>query len=142
MRSDVGLAVALFVLGSLACGSKQSAAPPAQAPTEERALHVVSATVLTNGCDNLGKADAKLAESAMTKLVDGCTEVSGGKFIFTATLLPGGRIEIAPGKDQPPVVPICVLKNELRHKMAIKSPCTLDVELDEKSVALPDAGAR
>jgi hypothetical protein len=96
----------------------------------------VNATVLANGCQSLGKPNAQLAERAMYDLVEGCTSVPGRTARFVATLEPGGRISIsaAPGSAQ--VVPICVLKHVLAHKVALSKPCMLDVKLEQSAVAI------
>ena len=60
---------------------------------------------------------------------------------FTATMLPGGRIEITQSPGQSESVPICVLKNELRHKVPLTQACKLEVQLEEGTIALPDEGA-
>jgi hypothetical protein len=102
---------------------------------------VVNATILTNGCQELGRANAKLAENAMYQLVEGCSSVPGGSAQFRATLDPGGRIEIAASPGQPDVVPICVLKHSLQHKVALARPCRLDVKIAQTSVPVAvDAG--
>jgi hypothetical protein len=101
----------------------------------------VNATIVANGCQNLGAASGRLAERAMYELVEGCTSVPGGTARFHATLQPGGRIAIAAGPGQPEVIPICVLKHSLLHKVPLTGPCGLDVKLDETSVTVTrDAG--
>jgi hypothetical protein len=95
---------------------------------------VVNATVLANGCQELGKANGRLAEKAMYELVEGCSTVPGGRSRFTATLLPGGRIEIQAGPGQPDVVPICVLKHPLVHQVPLAKPCRLDVKIEQTSL--------
>jgi hypothetical protein len=106
-----------------------------------RAAKVVNATIVTNGCQNLGAASARLAERAMYDLVEGCTSVPGGTARFHATLQPGGRIEIVAGPGQPQVIPICVLKHSLLHKVRLVGPCGLDVRMEETSVAVTRDGA-
>jgi hypothetical protein len=102
---------------------------------------VVNATILTNGCGELGRTNGKLAEQAMYELVEGCSSVPGGSAQFRATLLPGGRIDIAAAAGQPDVVPICVLKHRLVHKVPLANPCRLDVKIEQTSVAVGvDAG--
>jgi hypothetical protein len=103
----------------------------------------VNATILANGCQDFGRTNAQLAESAMYQLVEGCSSVPGGRSRFQATLQPGGRIEIAAGPGQPQVVPICILKHSLVHRVALAKACRLDVRIEETSVpVLLDAGAR
>jgi hypothetical protein len=134
------VALGVVVLLTISCGSGQ---PPvsAQSAPPGRAARVVNATILTNGCQELGKTNAKLAETAMYQLVEGCASVPGGAAEFLATLQPGGRIEIGAAAGQPDVVPICILKHSLLHRVALTKPCRLDVKIEQTSVALPvDAG--
>jgi hypothetical protein len=102
----------------------------------------VNATILTNGCQHLGATNAKLAERAMYQLVEGCSTVPGGSAQFEATLEPGGRIAIAAAPGQPDVIPICILKHSLQHKVALAKPCHLDVKIAQTSIPVPvEAGA-
>jgi hypothetical protein len=102
----------------------------------------VNATILTNGCQDLGPSNAMLAESAMYQLVEGCASVPGGTAQFQATLQPGGRIEITAAAGQPDVVPICILKHSLLHRVPLVNACRLDVKIEQSSVAMPaEAGA-
>jgi hypothetical protein len=95
---------------------------------------MVNATILANGCHDLGHENARLAERAMYELVEGCSSVPGGSAQFEATLEPGGRIDIAGTPGQPDVVPICILKHSLQHKVALTKPCRLDVKITQTSV--------
>jgi hypothetical protein len=117
--------------------------PPTTAqPTVGPSAQVVNATILTNGCQNLGKSNSMLAEAAMYHLVEACRSVPGGVAQFEATLEPGGRIGIAAAPGQPDVVPICILKHSLLHNVPLKTPCKLDVKIEQTSVVMPaDAGA-
>lgn len=143
MRFALALPVFLF-----ACASTPPAEPPPPPPTTAMpssggpSAQVVNATILTNACQGLGKSNAMLAESAMYHLVEACTSVPGGSAQFEATLEPGGQIDIAGVPGQPAVVPICILKHSLQHKVPLKAPCHLDVKIEQTSVAMPtDAGA-
>jgi hypothetical protein len=110
-----------------------------------KTTHLVSATVLVNRCATLGAANAKLAETAMTRLVDGCGDFSGNSVRFTATLLPGGAIQFEPRQDQSESIPICVLSHPLTHQVHLKASCSLDVQLETSSLVLPktsDGGAK
>jgi hypothetical protein len=141
---------ALALVGLLAaCAStpppvERELPPPTTAgPTTGPSAQVVNATILTNGCQHLGKGNSMLAESAMYHLVEACTSVPGGSTQFVATLQPGGRIDITAAPGQPDVVPICILKHSLLHKVPLKTPCQLDVKIEQTSVAMPtrlDAG--
>jgi hypothetical protein len=136
----------------VACGPKEPPAstaptqpsalePSAREPTA-RAAQVVNATILANGCQNLGRANGELAEKAMYKLVEGCASVPGGTAQFGATLLPGGQIEIAAAPGQPGMVPICILKHPLVHKVPLSKPCRLDVKIEQTSVPVGGDGGR
>ena len=133
----------LGLLGLLGCGTR----PPPEAvvttaPSAGPAAQVVNATILANGCQDFGRANGRLAESAMYQLVEGCTTVPGGASQFAATLLPGGRIEIAAVPGGPDVLPICVLKHALTHKVALAKPCRLEVKIEQTSMTVAfDAGA-
>jgi len=139
VRAAVVLAVAV-----MACGPKGT---PAGAPAPEpapagRAAQLVNASILANGCRDLGASAARLAEGAMYQLIEGCSSVPGGKAQFQATLQPGGRIEIVGVAGQPDVVPICILKHSLLHNVPLTKPCRLDVKIEQTSVSVPvDAGA-
>jgi hypothetical protein len=95
---------------------------------------MVNATILANGCHDLGHENARLAERAMYQLVEGCSSVPGGSAEFEATLEPGGGIDIAAAPGQPDVVPICILKHHLQHKVVLTRPCRLDVKIAQTSV--------
>ena len=137
-------AVVLPLFMAAACAPRSAApAAPAPPPPPPRTVQSVTSTVLTNGCEALGMANAKLAEAAMYQLVEGCSSVPGGTAQFSATLLPGGRIEIASVAGQPDVVPTCILKHSLLHRVALAKPCRLEFKIEEKSLPVPvDAGAR
>jgi hypothetical protein len=131
---------ALVVLIACSCAP----AAPSKSAREAgpgRAAKVVNATIVTNSCQTLGAESARLAERAMYDLVEGCASVPGGTARFHATLDPGGRIEITAGPGQPQVIPICVLKHSLLHKIRLVSPCGLDVDLEETRVAVAPSRA-
>ncbi len=118
---------------ALAAGCSRSS-PATQSPAKGAAAQMVNATILANGCHDLGHENARLAERAMYQLVEGCSSVPGGSAEFEATLEPGGRIEISGTPGQPDVVPICILKHSLQHKVALAKPCRLDVKITQTSV--------
>jgi hypothetical protein len=129
------VALASLVLLAAACASPP---PPASAPVAPEpagpSAQLVNALVLTNGCQDLGRKSAMLAEQAMNALVEGCASVPGGTMQFHATLQPGGRIEISAAPGQPEVVPICILKHALVHRVPLTRPCPLDVKIEQTSV--------
>lgn len=149
LRPALFASVALCSL--VACGPKEppatassataaSEASDASASASAPAAQMVNATILTNGCQALGAANAKLAERAMYQLIEGCSSVPGGKAQFEATLQPGGRIEISGVPGQPDVVPICVLKHSLQHKVPLTQPCRLDVKIEQTLVPMAKDG--
>ena len=137
MRTWVGSALLeTFVVAQAAC----SPPPPAHVAVIPLATaHTVSAIVLVNHCANLGAADAKRAELEMNQLVEGCGAFTGGSVRFTATLLPGGAIQFEPGPDASASIPICVLSHPLKHTVHLQKSCSLDVQLEVSSIALPRA---
>ncbi len=123
--------------------------PPATAPSAPVAapgpppVRTVTAVVLVNGCAVSGVENARLAQTAMNQLVDGCGGFTGDQVQFTATLLPGGAIQFEqrPGASQS--IPLCVLNHPLTHRVRLQKACSLDVRLEESMVAVPrlaDAG--
>jgi hypothetical protein len=147
VRSLVPATLAVFVgaLGATSCAARPAQQPEAPAPPPARGptAQVVNATILANRCQQLGRANAQLAERAMYDLVEGCAAVPGGTAQFEATLEPGGRVAISGVPGHPDVVPICVLKHALVHKVPLAKPCQLDVRLEQTAVAIDrgDAGA-
>jgi hypothetical protein len=131
LRSLVPLA---FVVASAACAARSTPQPVAHPPPST--AQVVNATILANGCQSLGQPNAQLAERAMYDLVEGCTSVPGGDARFEATLEPGGRVVISAAPGHADVVPICVLKHALVHRVALSKPCQLDVRLEQTEVGL------
>jgi hypothetical protein len=107
---------------------------PAPTSGPVRSAQVVNASIVANGCQTLGAHVAQMAERAMDELVEGCASVPGSMARFHATLLPGGRIEIAVGPGQPEMIPTCIVKHSLIHRVPLSKPCGLDVKLEEKSV--------
>jgi hypothetical protein len=136
-----GLAV-LACAGNPAPPPDQGEPPDEAEPTMARG---VNATVIVSKCPDAQRIKVRTAQDAIQKLVGPCAKVPGGKAHFSATLLPGGTIELASPAGDPAegVVPTCVLHNRLLHRVPLKSPCTLDVELDERTVVVEpaDAGA-
>ena len=149
MTVSIGVSTLVSILGAAACGS---APPPATAtpapsppPTASAApAHTVSAVVLVNGCAHFGVDNARLAQAAMNQLVDGCSSFAGDRVQFTATLLPGGAIQFEPRPEGSQSIPICVLNHPLTHRVHLQKACSLDVRLEEGTVAVPrsaDAGS-
>jgi hypothetical protein len=83
-------------------------------------------------CGKVANMNAKSAQRTMRQLVEACEEVPGGSAEFTATLWPDGRIELATVDGGVGTVPVCVLRHELKHKVAVSKPCTMNVHMSEK----------
>jgi hypothetical protein len=125
----------------LACGG--APAPPPSAPPAAAAppaAHAVTAVVLVNGCAHFGVENARLAQTAINALVDGCSSFTGERVQFTATLLPGGAIQFEPGAHDSAAIPICVLNHPLTHRVQLQKACSLDVRLEQSSVVVPKSG--
>jgi hypothetical protein len=84
-----------------------------------------------------------LARDAIRKLVDPCATIPGGRAHFAATLKPDGTIELASPTGDPAegVVPTCVLRNRLVHRVMLKQACKFDVKLEERPVRGPQSDA-
>jgi hypothetical protein len=141
--STVRAVVSAFLAAQVALTSCGPSGPAqsAQGNVARRDAKIVNATIVTNGCQNLGAESARLAERAMYDLIEACSSVPGGVARFHATLQPGGHIEITAGPGQPQVIPICVVKHSLLHKVRLVGPCGLDVRLEETSVTMARDGA-
>jgi hypothetical protein len=149
--SLTSLAAANAIAALIACAACASTpAPPSASPATAATpaptsppAHTVSAVVLVNGCAHFGVENARLAEAAMNQLVDGCSGFTGERVQFTATLLPGGAIQFEPRPQDSLSIPVCVLNHPLTHKVRLQKACSLDVRLEEGTVAVPrsaDAG--
>jgi hypothetical protein len=104
---------------------------------------MVEASVVVSECPDSKTMNVKLARDAIRKLVDPCAIVPGGSAHFSAILLPDGRVELASPSGDPSegVVPTCVLKNKLVHKVVLHAACKFDVKLDERPGAPPTAAS-
>ncbi|MBI5532338.1 MAG: hypothetical protein HY898_06470 [Deltaproteobacteria bacterium] len=136
---SVSLIAAVFLLG--ACKSPPAASPDPQAtasPTAsgapESPVSMVETAVVLGQCPDSATMNTKAARDAIRKLVDPCAGVPGGSAHFAATLMPDGRIELAAPSGDPAegVVPTCVLKNKLAHKVMLHHGCKFDVKLEER----------
>jgi hypothetical protein len=80
------------------------------------------------------KLQPKKAKETINGLVEGCSNVPGGRARFVAVLEPGGGVRItAPDGTNQGTIPICVLQHKLKHKLWIKKPCKVDVQIEEGS---------
>lgn len=146
-RAGAAIAVLFSALVVSACSGKQSSpSEPSEsgADAEGPVATGVNATVIVSKCPDSTHIKVRTAQAAIERLVGPCASVPGGKAHFSATLKPGGAIVLASPEGDPAegVVPTCVLQNRLTHRVPLKSPCTLDVQLDERVIAVDrDAGA-
>lgn len=129
----------IFAITGLSCARSHdptpSVAPVSTAPKEDDpgpSIGLVDATIMFTDCGVVSNMNATRAQSTMRQLVEACNEVPGGTAQFTATLLPNGRIELANADGGFGTVPICVLHHELKHKVVVKKPCTMQVQMSER----------
>ncbi len=132
-----GLAVGACA-GNNPAPAAEAASSPESSEAEQTLATGINATVIVSKCPDAGRVNIRTAQDAIQKLVGPCAKVPGGSAHFSAKLLPGGRIELASPEGDPTegVVPTCVLKNRLVHRVLLKSACTLDVTLDERTVVV------
>jgi hypothetical protein len=135
MRLYAPLASAILVSGGLlsgACAPKPDELPPS-------VKSMLNATAVISACPDNKRMNGKLAFEAVNRLVEPCAQVPGGKAHFAATLLPGGKIELASpeGNVAEGVVPTCVLRHGLTHRVLLTHRCTFDVQLEERKAGAP-----
>ncbi|AKT43924.1 hypothetical protein [Chondromyces crocatus] len=136
-RRSMAFAALLLMLAS--CKKAKPAEPPKPPEPTAPPLALVSASVVATSCPQVTQYNARAAENAIRKLVEPCTQIPGGAAHFTATMLPGGQIQLA-SKEGDPVggtVPTCVVKNQLTHKIFLRKACVFQVELEERPVVAP-----
>jgi hypothetical protein len=132
----------LVLVGLGACW--RTAAPAAEGPASEPvdpastppAISLVTSAVVMDACPDQKRISNRQATREIEELVGPCKKVPGGAAHFSATLLPGGRVELAsPSGDRDEgVVPTCVFQqaNQLRHRLRLTKPCKFDVKLEER----------
>ncbi len=127
----------MAVAAALGCSGPATLGDGGRAVGPEMAL--VSSEVVVDHCPEAKRMNARQAQASIQRLVEPCSKVPGGAAHFSATLLPGGRIELASPSGDPAegVVPTCVLQNRLAHRMTLTTPCKLDVRLEERLIAGP-----
>lgn len=124
----------LLCLAMLGCGGKARSGAEASTPP---GVSMVSSSVVVEACPDSPKMNSKQAAREIEELVGPCTKVPGGAAHFSATLLPGGRVELASPSGDPAagVVPTCLVQTlgQLKHKVQLTSPCKFDVKLEERA---------
>ncbi len=132
-------------LGLGACGGAKAApaAEPVVDGVPRSVTSLVEASSVVSACPDSKSMNARAATNAIHHLIEPCAAVPGGRAHFSVKLLPGGKIELASPEGNPAggVVPTCVLRAGLRHKVLLKSACTFDVRLEERKVSAPEPGA-
>ena len=97
---------------------------------------MVTSFVMVDACPEAKQLDTKAATREIDELVGPCKKVPTGSAHFSATLLPGGRVELASPSGDPTagVVPTCLLQNaaQLKHKLKLKHTCKFDVKLEQR----------
>ena len=97
---------------------------------------MVTSFVMVEACPESKKIGTKQATREIDELVGPCKNVPSGAAHFSATLLPGGRVELASPAGDPAmgVVPTCLLQNasQLKHKLRLTKPCKFDVKLEQR----------
>jgi len=92
--------------------------------------------VIVEACPDSHRLDTKLANREIDELVGPCKKVPGGNAHFSATLLPGGRVELASPSGDPTdgVIPTCVVQKatQLKHKLKLAKACKFDVKLEQR----------
>ena len=92
--------------------------------------------VVVEACPDSKRLDSKKANREIEELVGPCKKVPGGEAHFSATLLPGGRVELGSpaGNPEDGMVPTCVMQQarQLRHKLRLSKPCKFDVKLEQR----------
>jgi hypothetical protein len=138
--SSLGFSV-VTLLGSLSLGACSGAKvePATEEPLDEvpkSVTSLVNASSVVAACPDNKHMNARAAANAIDHLIAPCASVPGGKAHFAATLLPGGKIELAAPDGNPAdgVVPTCVLKGGLHHKVKLMHACTFDVQLEERKI--------
>lgn len=96
---------------------------------------MVTSAVVVESCPDSKLLTTKLAGKEIQELVGPCTQVPTGEVSFSATFHADGRIELGGPSSNPGggLVPTCVVQNakQIRHRLKLTSPCTVDVTLDE-----------
>jgi hypothetical protein len=128
--------------------SAPEAPPPATAPASPAGaapaqdVSFVSSSVVVNACPDARKMSGRAAREAIRRLVDPCAKVPGGSAHFSATFRPDGTISLAGPRGAPDdgVVPTCVVRYQLRHRVVLRRPCRFDVQLVERTGEEPAGG--
>jgi hypothetical protein len=117
-------------------GACSSHAPAPAKPPPGRPVAMVTSWVVLEACADSAKINSKQAAKEIEELIGPCTAIPGGTAHFSATLMPGGKVELGSpaGDPEAGVIPTCLIQaaNQLRHKVKLKSPCRFEVKLEER----------
>jgi hypothetical protein len=109
--------------------------PPPDAATTDP-ISLVTSMVIVEACPDSKQLDSNRANREIEELVGPCKKVPGGDAHFSATLLPGGRVELASPEGDPSegIVPTCLVQHgkQLRHKLKLARACKFDVRLEQR----------
>jgi hypothetical protein len=144
MVASLRFATSLGLLALSSCsGQRAPEAARAQEPPPPP-LALMNATVLVKSCPNVTTANAHKAEQVLRTMLEPCTKVPSGNAHFTATMMPGGRIELGSPEGDPTegVIPTCAVKNQLSHTIYLRKPCAFHVLLEERHVTPEPAAPR
>jgi hypothetical protein len=134
-------AVLVACLTAIGCGTPARPPPkpkpkPAPVAEPERPMSMVTSAVIVDACPDWKRIDPARAGKEIEELVGPCSKVPGGAAHFSATLEPGGRVELASPSGDPGAgtVPTCVVQTarQLKHRIRLRSPCKFDVKLEER----------
>lgn len=130
-------------LGACAGAKVEPATEEATDDVPKSVTSLVNASSVVAACPDSKRMNARAAANAIHHLIEPCATVPGGRAHFSATLLPGGKIELASpeGSTADGVVPTCVLRGGLHHKVKLMNRCTFDVQLEERKVTAPEPSA-
>lgn len=138
------LAIAIVVTGCWRGGTPPAQNDPAPPPPDAAAgepISLVTSMVVVGACPDSRRLDTRVANREIDELLGPCKKVPGGAAHFSATLVPGGRVELASPTGDPSegVVPTCIVQHlgQLRHKLRLTKPCTFDVRLEERTAPAP-----
>lgn len=120
---------------------KASEGSATQPDAGEPPISLVTSFVIVEACPDSRRIDPKKANREIDELVGPCKSVPGGAAHFAATLIPGGRVELASPSGDPTegVVPTCLLQHQtqLKHKLRLTERCKFDVKLEERLTESP-----
>lgn len=139
------LAIALVVTGCWRASAPIAQSDPATPPPPDAAtgepISLVTSMVVVEACPDSRRLDTRVANREIDELLAPCKKVPGGAAHFAATLVPGGRVQLASPAGDPSegVVPTCIVQHlgQLRHRLRLTKPCKFDVRLEERTAQSP-----